>query len=45
LSNRVYDSGAFFVTEAGEYDVYVVCVDEAGNMATVKFRLIAKEGK
>lgn len=45
LKNRVYDSGAFFVTEAGEYDVYVVCVDEAGNMATVKFRLIAKEGK
>ena len=46
LKTHTYNSGTFFVSEAGEYDVYVVCVDEAGNMATVKFTLIAvKEGK
>lgn len=46
LKNKTYDSGTFFVNEAGEYDVCVVCVDEAGNMATAKFRLIVqKEGK
>ncbi len=44
LVNRLYNSSSFFVDEVGEYDVYVVCVDTAGNMATVKFRLVAQKG-
>ena len=43
LVNHTYTSGEFFMDEVGEYDVHVVCVDEAGNVATVTFRVIAEK--
>ncbi len=41
LVNHTFENGEFFVDEVGEYEVHVVCVDEAGNMSKVTFKLTA----
>ncbi len=42
--NRVYTNGEIFMTELGEFEVSIVCVDQMGNMATAKFSIVCKMG-